>query len=124
MEKISVKTFATWEAGFNIFGAFTTPLILRVVLYNNTNTPVTINGICISIKNFIFSSEDVLGSSNIYTVPAAKKFEFEFDIRHIQQSYRANKKFTVKVFDNNGNTYESDRLTINLLQNIKTAYTR
>lgn len=124
MKKLTVTTFATWESGLNIFGAFTTPLILRIVVKNNTSASATISRICISTKTFFLFSNDVLASHTAYKVGANNKFEFEFDIRHIERNYNANKTFTVKITDGLGFTYESERLTINRLKTIKAFYTQ
>jgi hypothetical protein len=125
MKKIDIRTYATWISETNIFGTHTTPLLLQVEIHNNTSKDVIIRGICISAKsNFLLfnTSKDILRQDKNYIVNAKSKFSFQFDIRHILTQYSADKKFTVKIFSDIGN-YESDKLTVNMLNKVKSAYT-
>lgn len=121
MRKISVYTAAKWVKSTGILGTWDEPVHLSITLKNNTPLPVIISRICISVKGF-FSSTEILNSANSYKISAQGKQEFEFDIAHIGRSYKANKKFTVKAFDIEGHSYESELLSINLLKSIQAQY--
>jgi hypothetical protein len=124
MKDIKIETFATWELQIGIFGASTTPLILQIDVKNNTNVKFDITGICVSMKKdfFLFGkSEDILYANKNEAVSPHSKFTFKIDIRHLQSQYSTNKKFTIKVFGKNKN-YESDELSIKILEEIKGSY--
>lgn len=124
MNEIEVLTFSTWEQGVSIFGVHTTPVKLLVRVLNKTRNEFRITDMCVSTKNnylFFETSTDILHTTKTYIVKPLSNFEFEIDVRHIIQNYSSSKKFTIKVTGNLG-IYESEKISVNDIQNIKSIY--
>lgn len=120
MIELEIKTFATWETSVGLLGNFKTPLILLVEIHNKTSRDITIDSICISIKNnyLLFStSSDELKQSKSYLIRSNSKFDFKLDVRHLFERYSTSKKFKVKVTSNT-KIFESDMVSIGALKSI------
>lgn len=118
MNKISINTFAQWTEDTTIVGVITYPLQLLVEVTNNTMENFYIKKICISVKNLILS-EDALEQNKTYKILPNSKFEFTLDIRHILNSYKSNKKFTVKITSNDNEVFESEQISVDILNKCK-----
>ena len=73
---------------------------LALEIHNKTSRDITIDSICISIKNnyLLFStSSDELKQSKSYLIRSNSKFDFKLDVRHLFERYSTSKKFKVKV---------------------------
>lgn len=117
MRKLTIQTFATWINSVSIFGTHNTPLKLLIRVRNNTNTRITINELCICVKNnFLIFSKDVLHQRNNYVINPNASFDFELDVRYISTNFSNDKKFTVKVTDTHGEIYESEKVSIAVLR--------
>jgi hypothetical protein len=91
-----------------------------VEIHNKTSRDITIDSICISIKNnyLLFStSSDELKQSKSYLIRSNSKFEFKLDVRHLFERYSTSKKFKVKVTSNT-KVFESDMVSIGALKSI------
>ncbi len=118
MTNVKVYTAATWESVTNLLGSFSTPLLLNTKIVNNENTSIKIKHICISIKNFIFNIE-ILGADKNELIKPKSQFEFNLDVKHILTKYSQSKKFTVKIKLDNGEVFESEKITVEMLNNAK-----
>jgi len=121
MTNVKIYTAATWESVTNLLGSFTTPLLLNTKIVNNDSTTIKIKHICISIKNLIFN-DDILGADKNELIKPNSHFEFNLDIRHILTQYSKSKKFTVKITLENGENFESNKITVDELNNAKSRY--
>ncbi len=118
MNELEIKTFATWETSVGLLGNFKTPLLLLIEVHNKTSRDITIDSICISIKNnyLLFNtSSDELKQSKTYTIRGNSKFDFKLDVRHLFERYSTSKKFKVKVTSNT-KVFESDMVNIGTLK--------
>ena len=114
MNKIEIKTFATWESLTNILCKQTTPLLLQIDIENKTDEIFTINSICISIKH-ADSFSDVLKQSKSYSINPKSTFSFKLNVRHLLDNYSTDEKFKVKVESDN-EVFESDIVHLGALK--------
>lgn len=120
MNKIEISTCATWELSQTVIGDFTTPLMLQIDIKNNTDKPVQIHSICVSIKyNYILfvRSKDILKRDFNFKINQYKNYSIQMNIRYLFNQYSNNKKFKVKLFTNIG-VYESDIIDLDALRYI------
>lgn len=121
MTNVKIYTAATWESVTNLLGSFTTPLLLNTKIVNNDTTTIRITHICISIKNLIFN-DDILGANKNELIKPNSQFEFNLDVKHILTKYSKSKKFTVKITLENGEIFESNKITVDELNDAKLRY--
>jgi len=114
MNKIEIKTFATWESLTNLLGKKTTPLLLQVDIENKNDEIFIIDSICISIKH-ADSFTDVLKQTKSYSINPKSTFSFKLDVRHLLNNYSTDEKFKVKVESNN-EIFESDIVHLGALK--------
>lgn len=121
MKDVKISTAATWESITNLFGSFTTPLLLNIKIVNDDNSAIKVKNICISIKNF-FGSIDILSGNKNELINPNSYFEYKIDVKYILEKYSASKKFTVKVTFDNNEVFESNKITVNMLTDAKLRY--
>ena len=121
MENVTLLTAAKWELVTSILGSYTTPLLLNITVVNNRSSDIKIKRISTSIKNLIWSTE-FLGENKDEIVKARSKFEFNLDLRNILNKYSETKEFTVKIKFENGETLESNTLTVKMLAEQQSKY--
>lgn len=114
MNKIEIKTFATWESLTDVLGKQTTPLLLQIDIENNTNEIFIIDSICISIKHSD-SFTDVLKQTKSYLINPKNTFSFKLDVKHLFNNYSIDEKFKIKVVSNN-EIFESDIVYLGTLK--------
>ncbi len=124
MKDIVIQTFSKWSQSVSIFGSHTTPVHLLVRVLNNKNKKFIIRSVCVSTKTdyWLFEiSNDILHNTRTFIVNSNSNFDYEIDVRHIIENYSRNKKFTIKITGDTG-TYESEKMTVSDIQNIKSMY--
>lgn len=122
MTKISVLTFATWEEIVYPFVRKQFPLNLEIHLKNNTRDTIIITNMCVSMKNKFWFDKEILPYNKNISVLPNNPFIIPTDIYKIANEYDHNKRFTIKITDSNGETYESNIMSIQQLKNIKNMY--
>lgn len=121
MREITIQTYATWEQINALIAVHNTPIELLARIINTSNNPIRLNGACICIKRSMWFDKDWPTFPMNVTINSRNNYELQYNMRPFVQKYGVDKRFTVKVFTNIG-VFESDVLTIRLMENAAAAF--